>query len=94
MRSPEIAGIPAAAKRAAAASSSSSGRVEATISGTAPASAPAWMPSRTALHDSSTAPWMPAGWSYRTIIWSTPSSAATVAIRWLSVSASPQISAV
>ena len=63
LRRPEIAGMPASAKRAAAASSSSSGSVEATITGTGLPPRPAWIPSRTAAQDSSVAPSSPAGWS-------------------------------
>ena len=63
VRRPAIAGIPASAKRAAASSSSSSGRVEDTITGTGLTAAPAWMPSRTAAHDSAAAPSIPTGWS-------------------------------
>ncbi len=56
VRSPATAGTPAAAKSAAAWSSSSSGRVEETSVTTSLRSAPSWMPSRTAAHDSAAAP--------------------------------------
>ncbi len=61
VRSPAAAGTPAWANRHAASSSSSSGSVAATIVGAGLAAAPAMIPSRTAAHDSSTAPAIPAG---------------------------------